>query len=184
MSKKPKKTAVPRKQIAHEEVRRLFDYRDGHLYWRVKVWTNVKPDDRAGYVKKRSGYRSVTIGGLDYFEHRLVYQWHHEGDIPDYIDHINGVRDDNRIENLRASNPRLNQGNRKATPGTSRFKGVSRPDMRWRATIVVNQQAVFIGSYATQEEAAAAYNKRALEVFGEHAQLNDIEGTVGPLDTV
>lgn len=174
MSKKAKKPAVPRKQIPQEEVRRLFDYRDGHLYWRVKVWTNVKPGDRAGSLKK-SGYRSVYIGGQPYMEHRLVYQWHHQGRVPDYIDHINGVRDDNRIENLRASTPKLNQGNRKASAGASQYKGVRWNFGTWRAAITINQREESLGTYPTQEEAAAAYNRRAQEVFGEHANLNVLE---------
>lgn len=162
-----------RKAICQEEVRRLFDYRDGQLFWRVKVWTNVMPGDRAGTVKK-SGYRKVTISGQEYMEHRLVYQWHHAGPVPDYIDHINGVRDDNRIENLRASDQRLNQGNRKASESASRYKGVRWDFGYWRAAITIHQREESLGRFRTEEEAAEAYNQRALEVFGEHALLNQI----------
>ena len=175
-SKPKKKRRMPpgaRKQISQEEVRRLFDYRDGKLYWRVKVWTNVAPGDRAGTVKKQ-GYRKITIGGQEYMEHRLVYQWHHDGPVPDYIDHINGVRDDNRIENLRASDQRLNQGNRKAQASSSRYKGVRWDWGGWRASITVNQREEPLGRYRSEEEAAEAYNRRAVEVFGDHALLNQI----------
>ena len=175
-AKQAKRAKTPlgaRKETCHNEVRQLFDYRDGQLFWRVKVWTNVKPGDRAGCLKK-SGYRTVTINGETYFEHRLIYQWHHDGTIPDYIDHINGVRDDNRIENLRASDQRLNQGNRKAQKSTSQYKGVRWDFSGWRAAITVNQKEVSLGRYRTEEEAARAYNRRAIQVFGEHALLNQI----------
>lgn len=170
-----KKTPLgARKPICRDEVRRLFDYRDGKLYWRVKVWTNVRPGDRAG-SRKKHGYRAVTIDGAEYMEHRLVYQWHHEGPVPDYIDHINGAKNDNRIENLRASDQRLNQGNRKAQAGASRYKGVRWDFGGWRAAITVNRREESLGRYRTEEEAATAYNERALEVFGDHAKLNEIE---------
>jgi hypothetical protein len=98
------------------------------------------------------------------------------------IDHINMSRTDNRRENLREVSRSLNMANLRVRSGKklSKYKGVSklnRPNLKkpWLATIKVGYKQLHLGYFATQEEAALAYNKKALEVFGESAQLNVIE---------
>jgi len=92
------------------------------------------------------------------------------------IDHINGNKRDNRKSNLRfctqAENCRNNQNVRKNK--TSKYKGVSwcEPRKAWLAQIQLNKKKTMIGLYKTQEEAAKAYDKKALELFGEYANLN------------
>ena len=58
----------------------------------------------------RDGYLIVKIKGKQYKAHRLVYLMHN-GYLPDEVDHINRIRDDNRIENLRHSNRCINHEN-------------------------------------------------------------------------
>lgn len=73
-------------------------YKDGGLYFR-----NIRTGElyRRGTLKKESGYRRIYVGPKVYYEHRIIWEMHN-GPIPDgmQVDHINGVRDDNRIENL------------------------------------------------------------------------------------
>lgn len=59
---------------------------------------------------------------------------------------------------------------------TSGFRGVSliKSQNRFRSTIQVNQQKIYIGSFKTAEEAAKAYNKKAIELLGNKARLNEI----------
>ena len=54
----------------------------------------------------------------------------------------------------------------------SGFKGVTPIKKKWRATIVVDNKSIYIGSYSTKEEAAKAYDKAAKECFGEFARTN------------
>jgi len=93
-----------------------------------------------------------------------------------HIDHINGDGLDNRRENLRIVSPRQNQANsRKHVLGQSRYKGVAwcQGAHKWRAYISPDRQQIHLGLYDTEIEAAAAYDTRAREIFGEHACLNN-----------
>ena len=95
-----------------------------------------------------------------------------------YIDHINQNRLDNRKRNLRGCTNSQNQMNRQAVRNTSsKYKGVSlRADSnRWRAEIYKDNKRYKLGSYATEQEAALAYNKKAAELHGDFARLNVVE---------
>lgn len=96
------------------------------------------------------------------------------------VDHINGNKLDNRKSNLRIVNSKQNIRNRPASYGTSPYKGVSYfPTVKkWRAQIRADGARKHIGLFATQEEAASAYNKFASELHGEYAHLNTIDGVI------
>ena len=83
-----------------------------------------------------------------------------------YLDHINGVRNDNRIENLREATNTENQQNRKKANVTNQFGllGVSKTRNRWRAEISINNRKIYVGIFATPEEAHVAYLAKKREV--------------------
>ena len=99
------------------------------------------------------------------------------------VDHINGNPLDNRKENLRVCTHQENCRNRgKPKNNKSGYKGVSymkkSKDMinehskPWKTQITFNGNPITIGMYKTKEEAARAYDQKAIELFGEFAQLN------------
>jgi len=152
------------------------------------LWLTKADSSTDGFADRlhTKGYRCVSrvFSGryVLYLSHRLAWFLHYGVWPTDQIDHINNIRDDNRILNLREATNFENQGNRKIQKGgTSKYKGVcwDREKSKWVAYIQVNYKMIKLGRYTTEEEAALAYNKAALEYFGEYAKINIIE----PLDT-
>lgn len=90
------------------------------------------------------------------------------------VDHINHDGLDNRRENLRQCSKTQNNGNTRKTRGTSRYKGVwlHAPSRKWYAGIRKGALTVPLGGFHDEEEAARAYDRAALEYFGEYACLN------------
>ena len=119
------------------------------------------------------------FGGKGLYLHRVLME-PAEGQ---HVDHINGNGLDCRRENMRLCTVTENRRNKRKTHGASRFKGVQRNKTRvsrpWCAKITVNYACLWLGSYATEEEAAVAYNEAAMKHFGEFARLNEV-----PLMTV
>lgn len=120
-------------------------------------------------------YVIAWVGGKRAKLHRIILN------PPDdlQVDHINGNPLDNRRENLRLVTHQQNQRNqRRITGGTSRYKGVSFHKRRahlptpWQSRIMVDHKSTFLGCFATEDQAAQAYDRAALEYFGEHAALN------------
>jgi HNH endonuclease/AP2 domain len=92
------------------------------------------------------------------------------------VDHINGNHLDNRRCNLRVCYPYQNKQNSQKSPKAkgSRYKGVRPTYHRWGAQIKSKGKNYYLGYFSTEEEAALAYNKAALNMFGEFAGLNEI----------
>jgi len=91
------------------------------------------------------------------------------------VDHINGNTLDNRRCNLRFATNAENLRNMRIRGGSSKYKGVYllRPGV-WRAHIMCNYKKQNLGNYRNEQDAARAYNARAVEVFGQYARLNEV----------
>jgi hypothetical protein len=98
------------------------------------------------------------------------------------VDHINHDTLDNRKSNLRITNSLGNSRNSlKRRTNLSGYKGVSwsKPTNKWRARIMIEKKEVMIGLFTDKLEAARAYDKAALEHFGEFAHINFPETAPG-----
>jgi hypothetical protein len=96
------------------------------------------------------------------------------------VDHIDGVRTNNIIGNLRWATRTESEANKsKRINTTSRYKGVywNKDRNTWRACIQKNWMTMHLGCFINEEEAGLAYNEKAIEYFGEFAKLNIIELT-------
>ena len=89
-----------------------------------------------------------------------------------YVDHVNHDGLDNRRANLRVGTQSQNLGNMRPRGGASKYKGVSRSDGKWMARIQVAGKRKNLGRFATEEDAARAYDEAALAAWGEFALLN------------
>jgi hypothetical protein len=113
-------------------------------------------------------YARTSLGGQMVSLHTYLTGWPR-------VDHINGDGLDNRRANLRPVSARQNAQNvRTQASSTSGFKGVNhyKRTGRWRAHITVGGVHRHLGYFDTPEEAALAYDRAALEHFGEYARLN------------
>jgi hypothetical protein len=105
--------------------------------------------------------------------HRLIMKLTDKNIFIDHIDH-NGLN--NQKSNLRFCTKSQNGANRKSALGVSKFLGVApHGGNGWQSQICKDRKKIYIGKYKTEEEAALAYNKKALELFGEFAKLNIIK---------
>ena len=132
-------------------------YYDG-IHLRNKVSRNPKaPKDKIAGSKHHSGYLQVKVDGKYHMVHRIIWGLFNDK-IPDNmeIDHINHIRDDNRLENLRLVTRQENRRNQsRSVKNTSGVIGVSRYEARnqWQSQIKVNGKNIHLGFYNDFEEA-------------------------------
>jgi len=152
-----------------EALQNLFNYQDGVLTWK-NPRGRVSTDTPAGTVSS-NGYRIIKIDGKVYLAHRLVFLIHH-GFMPEYIDHIDGNRLNNRIENLREATKTQNGSNMKLrSDNKTGFKGVTfhKTNKRYHAQLKVNGTNKHVGYFDTVELANDALVKARNELHGEFA---------------
>ena len=159
--------------ITVERVRSLFTLDDeGNLIRRVRVGQKAMAGTVAGSRSKR-GYVKVMVDRKSLAAHRVVFAIVN-GHWPDAeIDHINGVKDDNRPCNLREATRGENQRNCGIRANNkSGFKGVSweRSCDKWKAQIRIDGVTTYLGVFDTPELAAAAYAEAAPKLHGSFAR--------------
>lgn len=152
-------------EIAHEH----FRYEDGALYWKVNV-KGRKSGDRIGSLRP-DGYRRLMLNGKLFFEHRIIFLMHN-GFLPEFIDHIDGNRANNRIENLREATKQQNGFNQKiAKRNISGVKGVCwiKKRNKWLVQLMINYKCKHIGYFEKIELAELAAQEARSKYHGEFA---------------
>ncbi len=150
-----------------------YDHDKGWLLWKIGRCPSFS-GKRAGYYHRKGGYRKIYFQGRAYFEHVIIWAMHH-GWSDNIIDHINGIKDDNRIENLREATRSQNAANSKNRENSATGKkGVhfSKEKGKFQAHICKDYKKIHLGFFDELEDAVAAYDRAAVKIFGEFYKTN------------
>lgn len=140
-----------------------YDPSTGQFTWLKPAnrFSQVKPGDPAGALHAR-GYIHIKVDGAAYKAHRLAWLYMYGCWPNPAVDHINRVKTDNWIANLREADQLRNMQNKSCyKSNTSGYTGVTahRNTGKWVAQIQVNKRNKHIGIYDTPELAALAYQR-------------------------
>jgi len=161
-----------------EVLRHLFVYEPdtGVLLWRVRPHVMAKrsaPGSEAGTVGAH-GYRVVKVGEKYYYVHRIIWKIQTSADPVDQIDHIDGVRSNNKWVNLREAdngknrwNIGLQKNNKSGVKGVFREHGIG----PWVAVISVNKRQIRLGRFSSFDAAVAVRRNAEAEMHGEFARI-------------
>ena len=150
-----------------------YDPTSGLLYWNVSK-RNVTKDTVAGNFCNTHKYIKVMVNKKNYYAHRVCWYLHFGNFPKNQIDHINGIRHDNRICNLKeATDAEIRQNLSRRKDNSSGYTGVSwdKAKNKISAIIHVNNKKLFLGYFNTAELASHAY----AEAKKEFHTFNPIE---------
>lgn len=162
---------MARLEMKIEDFEPYFEYKDGQLVRKASS-KRSKSGDVVGCHDKK-GYLTVGHLGTYWKAHRIVYLLAH-GHCPEFVDHINGIKDDNRIENLREADINTNHYNcKKYTTNKSGTKGVywHSSNNLWAVKISVKTKTIHIGCFDDLELAELVATEARDKFHGEYANF-------------
>jgi len=158
--------------ITREECHELFEYKDGTLYWKESRGS-VKTGDEVGTVSG-GGYLQVRINKIKVMVHRVIY-FMLTGEQPATLDHVDGCRTNNRIENLQMVTQSQNlMKSKKYSSNTSGVTGVylCSSTGRWQARISISKRLTHLGYYETFEEAVRVRKDAEKKYYGKYISID------------
>lgn len=164
--------------LTYAIVRKLFDYNpnDGVLRWKINISKNIKVGTAAGCVD-RYGYIRTKINGNIHPNHRIIYLWWY-GFLPEIIDHIDTVKTNNFINNLRECTISQNGWNSNiSAANTSGVKGVTwhKQANKWQAQIQVDKKSIYLGLFKNIELAELTVKNKRSEIHGEFCNHGEVK---------
>lgn len=163
-------TKTSKTELTQELISKVLKYDpiSGTLIWISNLHSKrAIPNSRAGSLVKTTGYRSITLFGYSYLEHHLIWFIYHGVWPSGQIDHINQIRDDNRISNLREVSKSENARNRKRRSQTVTGEhGIwyNRRTHKYVAEITLHGKKVYQKSFDDPDEAVRARKEQSLKL--------------------
>lgn len=166
-----------------------FDPSSGRFFWRERLpkhfaengtrgrnsscaaWNSRYAGRQTMNMACTNGYHFGQVQGVRLLAHRTAWAIHFGNWPASEIDHVDGNRTNNSISNLRQATRSQNNANRLLRPGR-RYRGVYPNRNRWTAYIQHSGKTHYLGSFATEIDAARAYDDAARSVHGEFANPN------------
>ena len=174
---------LPSRALIHQLLR--YNPETGDLVWLPRtpdlifdnnkraIWNSRFAGSVAGYVRptmKGLAYLHIGIQGTIFKAHRLVWVYVRGEPVPDIIDHIDHDPLNNRIENLRAATMSQNRANSfTRRESVSGIKGIR---ITRQNKFMVRIKQTSFGTFATLEEAKAAYKEATTRLFGDFARVH------------
>lgn len=151
-----------------------YDADNGLFKWKIKPSMAVNAGDEAGWVCRIHGYRKIRLKDRDWHANKIAIllttgQWPSSE-----VDHINGIRSDDRLVNLRVASHAENiQNSKTRSDNVSGLKGANfdKRSGRYKATITVNGNRIHLGMFGSAMEAHMAYCEAAKQHFGQFARF-------------
>ena len=149
-----------------------FTYQDGKLFWKNPTGYRAKVGEEVGW-SRWNGYRKCRLLGCEVPVHHLIWHYHFGSFILEGsdLDHINGVRDDNHIENLREVTRSNNLMNKGGYGKTSKHRGVY---VLPSGKFSVRFKREYLGSFDTEDEAARVWNNHVKD-YSPYVRLNEVD---------
>lgn len=146
-----------------------YEPKSGKLFWRKKPARKTNVGSETGRFLHHSGYLCIGFKGRKYWSHRVAWLLHYGAWPKDQIDHIDGNKINNRIENLRDVSQRENHSNY-ASHRDGRLVGTTFHKLakKWQAQIHYKGQRKYLGIFATEKLASRAYQKALAEITREN----------------
>lgn len=137
------------------------------------LFTRIKGNVAKVGAKVSGGYIQIKFRGRRIQAHRLAWALAYDKWPSELIDHKNGIRDDNRLTNLRPASHHQNSVNKKPVSGRSSLKGVSwhKATKKWVASICTPRKRISLGYFDTEQAAFDAYEIAARQYHGEFTRL-------------
>lgn len=146
-----------------------YDYLTGIFTWKVNRGRSAKAGDVAGTLI--DGYVKIKVFGKLHAAHRLAFEFQGLNLEGVEVDHANGIKNDNRLENLRTVTKSLNQRNSKRRKSnTTGFKNVSKKGDKFLVTIRTDGKQKYIGKFSDLEFAALVAEEARNKYHGEYAR--------------
>jgi hypothetical protein len=155
--------------LTKEYLHQVFEYKNGGLYWKINKQA-ICVGNKAGTIDYLRPYVRITLHGKRYQEHHLVFLMF-TGVLPKQIDHINGIKNDNRIENLRLCTNSQNQYNTKPKnlrKNVSFYKRIG----KWQVQLKINQKTLHFGYFEDVELADLVAHEARDLYHGKFARHN------------